>query len=290
MTRHQKRLSAPTAWPVGRKTNVFTVKAGAGPHGEAGVPLLILLRDVLGYVDSAKEADYALSHDLVLVNGKPISDHHRPIGMFDIVAFTEREEYYRVFPDEGGRLALTEIDEGAADSKLGKIVGKREVAGGDTQLTFHDGATLLVEDASAYQSGDSLVIDNEDQSIVVHFPFEEGALVTAVDGTHAGEIGTVASIEVTPGSGSNTVTVETEDGSFETVAEYVVVIDEKFTEGRSEPEVEETEAAEADEPEVEDEENEEDAEAEEADEAEAETEEAEAEEADADGAEEDEEQ
>lgn len=307
MTRHQKRLSAPTAWPVGRKTNVFTVKAGAGPHGEAGVPLLILLRDVLGYVDSAKEADYALSHDLVLVNGKPISDHHRPIGMFDIVAFTEREEYYRVFPDEGGRLALTEIDEEAADSKLGKIVGKREVPGGDTQLTFHDGATLLVEDASAYQTGDSLVIDNEDQSIVVHFPFEEGALVTAVDGTHAGEIGTVASIEVTPGSGSNTVTVETEDDSFETVAEYVVVIDEKFTEGRSEPEVaeedvESVDVDEAEEPEVEEEtEEEEDTEAEaETEDAQAEAEEVdedaaaaaedEAEADDADAAEEDEEQ
>ncbi len=233
MTRHQKRLSVPKSWPVERKTATFTVKAGAGPHGEAGVPLLVLLRDVLGYVDSAREANYALNQGTVLVNGDAVSDIRRPIGMFDILAFTERDEYYRVFPDEGGRLALTPIEADAADSKLGKVAGKRQVPGGETQLTLHDGRTLLVEDDAAYQVGDSLVVGNEDGEIVAHFPYEEGALVTAVDGQHAGEIGTVESIDVTPGSGSNIVTVDTDDGGFETVAEYVVVIDEKFTGGEA---------------------------------------------------------
>lgn len=231
MTRHQKRLSAPTSWPVERKTEKFTVKAGAGPHGQAGVPLLILLRDVLGYVESRKEASYALDQDMVLVNGDPVSDVRRPIGMFDILAFTEREEYYRVFPDEGGRLALTPISEDAAGSKLGKITGKRNIPGGQTQLSFHDGGTLVLDDAADYAVGDSLVLGNETDEIVVHFPYEEDALVTAVDGQHAGEIGRLTSINVTPGSSPNTVLVETDDGEFETVEEYIVVIDENFTEG-----------------------------------------------------------
>jgi small subunit ribosomal protein S4e len=34
---------------------------------------------------------------------------------------------------------------------------------------------------------------------------------------------------VTLGSGDNTVTVSSEDGGYETVEEYVVVIDENFT-------------------------------------------------------------
>jgi len=233
MTRHQKRLSAPTSWPVERKTEVFTVKAGAGPHGESGVPLLVLLRDVLGYVESAKEANYALSHNYVFVNGKPVSDPRIPIGMFDILAFTEREEYYRVFPDEGGRLALTPIDADAADSKLGKITGKTQVPGGETQLALHDGMTLLVEEAGEYATGDSIVVGNEDREVVAHFPYQEGALVTAVDGQHAGEIGTIEEITVTPGSGPNTVRVETDDGGFETISAYVVVIDEKFTGGEA---------------------------------------------------------
>ena len=229
MSNHQKRLSVPNSWPVERKTETYTVKAGAGPHGEAGVPLLVLLRDVLGYVDSKKEARYALNQDSILVNGDAISDERRPIGMFDIIAFTERGEFYRVFPDEGGRLALTPIDEDSAGSRLGKIVRKEQVSGGDFQLTLHDGTNVRTDDASEYSTNDSLVVDNEDKEIVAHFVYEEGALVTAVDGQHAGQIGTVDEIDVTLGSGSNTVAVEGDDDSFETVESYVVVIDENFT-------------------------------------------------------------
>jgi len=234
MTRHQKRLSVPKSWPVERKTATWTVKAGAGPHGEAGVPLLIVLRDVLGYVDSRKEANYALNQNGVLVNGDVPSSVERPIGMFDILSFVEREEFYRVFPDEGGRLALTPIDAGAAGSRLGKIVRKTQVTGGDVQLTLHDGANVRVADGSEYATGDSLVIDNETKDIVAHFVYEEGALVTAVAGSHAGEIGQIDEITVTPGSGDNVVTVSQDDGAFETVEEYVVVIDENFTEGDEE--------------------------------------------------------
>ena len=267
MSNHQKRLSVPNSWPVERKEETYTTRAGAGPHGEGGVPLLIVLRDVLGYVDSRKEARYALGQDSVLVNGTPVSEERRPIGMFDILAFREREEYYRVFPDEGGRLSLTPIDADAAGSKLGKIVGKRQVPGGDTQLTLHDGRTLVVEDDSPYSSNDSIVVSNEgseersssdhasgqdpraDEEVVAHFTYEEGALVTAVRGAHAGRIGTIDEIQVTPGSSDNNVLIEDFEGDedFETVEEYVVVIDENFVEGDAgAEEADDAEEAEAD--------------------------------------------
>jgi small subunit ribosomal protein S4e len=247
MTKHQKRLSVPNSWPIERKTETFTVKADAGPHGEAGVPLLIVLRDVLGYADSRKEARYALDQDSVLINGKAVSDEERPVGMFDILAFVERDEYYRVFPGDGGRLALTPIDEDAADSALGKIVNKQHVPGGDVQLTLHDGQTLVVDEGAPYDGGDSVVVSNDDGEIVAHFEYEEGALVTAVDGAHAGEVGTVETIQVTPGSASNNVLVSQDDGEgFETVEEYVVVIDENFTDDEGEGPEDVTEEAAAD--------------------------------------------
>ena len=235
MSNHQKRLSVPKSWPVERKTETFTVKAGAGPHGESGVPLLIVLRDVLGYVDSRKEARYALDQGSVLINGTAVSDEERPVGMFDILAFTEREEYYRVFPGQGGRLSLTPIDEDSAGSKLGKVVNKQHVPGGAVQLTLHDGQTLVVEDGS-YDTDDSLVVANDDDAIVARFEYEEGALVTAVSGEHAGEVGRIDEIQVTPGSADNIVRVEQDDGAFETVEDYVVVIDENFTEESDEDE------------------------------------------------------
>ena len=251
MTNHQKRLSAPDSWPVERKAEMFTVKADAGPHGDAGVPLLILLRDVLGYADSRKEARYALGQDTVVINGTPVSDEERPVGMFDIIAFREREEYYRVFPGEGGRLSLTPIGADAAGSKLGKIVGKQHVPGGDVQLTLHDGQTLLVDDAGTYGVGDSIVIANDDTAIVAHFEYEEGALATAVAGRHAGQIAVIDEIQVTAGSSDNNVLLSAyhSEETFETIEEYIVVIDENFIddEGRDESaetdtETDETEA------------------------------------------------
>ena len=205
------------------------MKAGAGPHGEAGVPRVVLLRDVLGDVDSTKEARYALNNDSILVNGDAVSDEQRPIGMFDILAFPERGEYFRVFPDEGGRLALTPVDEEAAGSRLGKITNKTVVPGGAVQLTLHDGTNVRVDDDADYETNDSIVVDNETKEIVAHFEYEEGALVTAVAGQHAGQIGEIDAIDVTLGSGDNTVAVAGDDGGYETVEEYVVVIDENFT-------------------------------------------------------------
>lgn len=230
MTRHQKRLSVPNAWPVARKTDKYTVKANAGPHGEAGVPLVILLRDVLGYVNTAKEANYAVDADNVLVNGEPVRDPQRPIGMFDILGVRERDEYYRVFPDEGGRLALTSIPPADADGKLAKVVDKHQVSGGDMQLSLHDGQTLQLAPAAAdeYAPGDSIVSGFADEDVLAHFSYEEGALVTAVDGKHAGRIGAIEEIEVIRGSSPNVVHVDTGDGAFETIEEYVVVIDEQF--------------------------------------------------------------
>jgi small subunit ribosomal protein S4e len=228
MTDHQKRLSAPTSWPVERKTAVFTVKAHGGPHGEAGVPLVVVLRDVLDYVDSTREAQYAINSGGVTVNGESPSSIRRPIGMFDILAVPERDEYYRVFPDEGGRLGLTPISEEAADSKLAKITDKTLVSGGRTQLNLHDGANLIVDDATDYDAGDSIVI-TPDNDVVAHFEFETGALVTAVEGSHAGEIGEIDEHVVSPGSSPNIVRVDDGADGFETIEEYVVVIDENFT-------------------------------------------------------------
>lgn len=241
MSKHQKRLSVPKSWPVARKEQQYTVKADAGPHGEAGVPLLILLRDVLGYADSKKEARYALEQGSVLVNGELPSDVRRPVGMFDIISFIEREEYYRVFPGEGGRLALTPIDAEDTDGKLGKVTDKRHISGGQIQLGLHDGQTLLTDEESI-SCDDSIIVATEGDEILAHFPYEEGALVTAVQGRHAGEIGTVEEITISSGSSPNGVTVAQGDADdtngFETVEEYVVVIDENFLGDETETETE----------------------------------------------------
>lgn len=228
---HQKRLSAPDAWPIERKTETFTVGTHPGPHGTAGVPLVIILRDVLGYVDNAREAKFAVRSGYIEVNGRTATDHQQPLGLFDILVFTERDEHYRIFPEHGGRLGLTPIEAAAAQTKLSKVTDKHQVAGGATQLALHNGATVTVDEPTRYGTHDSVILDLESGEVVHHLPYEAGAMVVAVAGQHAGKIGTIERIEVLPGSGPNTVAIAGEDGAFETIEAYLVVIDENFTGG-----------------------------------------------------------
>ncbi len=223
---HQKRLSAPDSWPVERKNQVYTVASHAGPHGGDAVPLVVFVRDVLGYVENAKELRYALGNDDVLVNGDAVSDHKLPVGNFDIVGFPSRDEYYRVFPGEGGRLSLVSVEADAADNKLARIDDVTHVSGGEVQLNLHNGANVLVEDDD-YSTDDSVVVDLETGDVLEQFEFTEGAAVTAVDGRHSGEVGKLVEYNVNEGSSDNTVVAEHPDGStFETVEDYVFVIGE----------------------------------------------------------------
>ncbi len=221
---HQKRISAPESWPLDRKNTVYTVGAQAGPHDGEAVPLLVFVRDVLGYVDSAKELRYAIENGGVEVNGDPV-DPQTPVGTFDIVGFPGRDEFFRVFPGEGGRLALVPVEEDAAGDKLARVEDKTPLEGGRVQLNLHNGANVEVEDVDDYSTKDSVVVDLDSGDIVTSFEFTKGCAVTAVDGKHSGEVGELVDRTVHEGSGDNTVEVETEDGgSFETVEEYVFVI------------------------------------------------------------------
>jgi len=235
---HQKRLSAPKSWPVERKNQVFTVGSGGGPHDSEAVPLVVFVRDILGYVESAKELRYALEDDGVLVNGDAVSDHRLPVGTFDIVGFPSRDEYYRVFPGEGGRLSLVPVEEEAADNKLGRIDDITHVSGGHVQLNLHNGANIEVEDDD-YSTNDSVVVDLETSEILERFEFEEGSAVTAVDGKHSGEVGELVDVEVHEGSSDNTVRVETDGEEFETIEEYVFVIGENVSDLEEQEEREE---------------------------------------------------
>ncbi|MFW5929707.1 MAG: 30S ribosomal protein S4e [Halobacteriota archaeon] len=224
---HQKRISAPESWPLERKNTVYTMGPRAGPHGGDAVPLVVFVRDVLGYVDSAKELRYAVENDGVEVNGRVV-DPRSPVGTFDIVGFPARDEYYRVFPGDRGRLALVPVDADAAGDKLARVEDKTVLPGGDVQLNLHNGDNVVVEE-DVYSTLDSVVVDLGSKEVVDHFEFTEGCAVTSIDGRHSGEVGELVGRTVNEGSSPNTVEVETADGTFETVEDYVFVIGDDVT-------------------------------------------------------------
>jgi len=104
-SRHLKRHDSPAHWPIHRKTKVWSIKPKPGPHSlETGIPATVLLREELGYAETAKEAKIILSQNKFWVDGKPRRDKGYTVGLMDVVQIPDTQEYFRVLPAGKGRL------------------------------------------------------------------------------------------------------------------------------------------------------------------------------------------
>ena len=221
--KHLKRFKAPKMWPINIKEETWTTKSSAGPHAlDKSIPLVMVLRDILGLASNTREAKIILNNGDVLVDGTPRKDHRFPVGFMDVISIPKLNKYYRIIPDYKGRLVLHEIDEKDADFKLVSIENKTTIKGGKTQLNLHDGRNVVTEDE--YKTSDVLLLSIPEQNINDSIKFEEGALALITGGNHIGELGTIKEITITKSSKSNTVLMETDEGSFLTLARYVFVI------------------------------------------------------------------
>jgi small subunit ribosomal protein S4e len=221
---HLKRLSMPAFWPLGKKGNTFVVTPSPGSHKKmASIPLRVVVRDVLGFAQTAAEARKLISGGEVLVDKKKVKDERHPVGLMDVVEFPSIKKCYRVFASGGG-LELRETEEKLSSRKLCAIKGKIAAKGGKIQIGLHDGRTIITGKGSAYKPGDSLLIELPSQKIVEHFKLKEGAPAMVVAGRN---IGATGKIKVLKGrkkmTEKNRAVIETKDGEIDTLMEYVLV-------------------------------------------------------------------
>lgn len=223
MSKHVKRLAQPRRWKIPKKDRTWAPKPRPGPHAASdALPLVAAVRNLLEIADEAREAKQAVSNGRVLVDGEPCRDHRRALGFMDVVSIPDAETRYRVLYDQHGRIALLDIPEDEAGSKLVRIEDKTIVEGGRTQLNLHDGRNLVVKEDD-YATGDVIRITLPDQDIADHFPREEGNPAYVTGGTHIGEIATVRETTVVRSSAPNLVTLENGD-AFDTIEEFVFVL------------------------------------------------------------------
>lgn len=220
---HQKRLSIPKSWKVGKKGFKWVSTTRPGPHSQArSLPLGIIIRDVLKLVDNSREGKRILSEGKVLVDGIPRKDLRFPIGLFDVITLPLINESYRMLQDEKGRLILHKLSETKVN-KLCRINNKTTLKGGKVQLNLSDGTNIL--GSNEYGTKDSLILSIPDKQVVKHLQFKVGNLAMVVGGQHSGEIGKIKEIREVKSSRHNTVTISG-DKEFETIEDYVIVIGE----------------------------------------------------------------
>lgn len=189
--KHLKRQNMPKNWPVARKGTTFVVRPNF--EKEKGLPILIILRDILKIARNRKEVKKALYLQSILVNGKVEKEEKNGAVLFDTITIVPSKKNYRVILDEKGRLSLEEIKESENNKKIAKIMDKKILKGKKVQLNFSDGRNLLYPQKC--QVGDSALINLKEKKIEKIIPIKEKNEVLIYAGKHAGKKGIVESIE-----------------------------------------------------------------------------------------------
>ena len=232
-----KRKPAPRIWPIHRKELVWTVKPKPGPHPISHcIPLMLIIRDILGLVETRKEAKMIISQEKIKVDGKIQRDERLPIGLMDVISIPAIEKAYRLLPSEKG-LILHSIGAEKAQFKLCRIENKSIVKGGHVQLNLHDGRNVLVElndpknpEEDVYRTLDVLKVGVPNQEILEHTNLAKGVPAIIVGGKNIGRHGNIVAFEERPGQKRRNLlaTVEDKDGNrFQTTIDLVFAVGDK---------------------------------------------------------------
>ena len=209
-----KRIAAPKNWPIERKSKKF-ITVPRGPHS-FGIPLSVLLRDMLKVADSAAEAKSVIKQRKIMVDGKPLRDIKYGVGMMDIVTIPDLGKSWRATPLNGYTFVETSGED--AKLKICKIMDKKNLRGGKTQINITGGRNILTEEK--YRTGDSLLLEMPEQKIKQHLPFEEGAVVMITSGKRSGIVSKIKKIE----RKNKRVWLETKEGDTEVPISSVMVV------------------------------------------------------------------
>ncbi len=217
---HLKRLRAPRTWNLSRKAGTFISRPSPGRHPlRRSLPLIVILRDVLGKVQSAREGKKILRAKSVLVDGAAAHDLRQAIGLFDVVGIPLLNECYRVLFDGKGRLQLVPIPAQEQAVKVCRIMRKQVIRGGKIQVTLHDGRTLLTDNAP--NVGDSVVLALPQGTLTKVLRLVPNAPLYVVEGKRRGSHGSMQQLK-----GARVMYEDAQHSVIETLKEYVMAVGE----------------------------------------------------------------
>ncbi|HLD11072.1 MAG TPA: 30S ribosomal protein S4e [Candidatus Nanoarchaeia archaeon] len=190
---HMKRLAAPKTWLIKRKEGKWVTKPTPGTHKlKKCVPLMLIIRDYLGYANTAKEVRAILYKKDVMINNIFRNDASFPVGLMDIITIQSLKENYILLFNKKGKLVIKRIDN--VEVRLIQLENKCYIRDGKKQLNFNDGTNILVDDFSKDCVGDSYLINLIDKKIKHILHLEKKSLVYFTEGINIGRIGRVKEI------------------------------------------------------------------------------------------------
>lgn len=187
MRRHLKRQAAPKNWPIPRKGTKYIIS-----NNSKGIPILIVLRDVLSLAQNKREVKKAIHKEDLLINGKVVIDEKKSLELFDVLTIIPSKKNYRIILTEKGKYGIEEIKESESKEKISKIVNKKSLKNKKVQINLQDGRNYLFDKKCSVN--DSVVIDLVKGEVSKVLPFKEKTNALIIGGKHTGIEGVIQKI------------------------------------------------------------------------------------------------
>ncbi|MFH1787623.1 MAG: hypothetical protein ABH811_02430 [archaeon] len=188
---HLKRQEVPKNWPIKRKGTTFVVRPNFSAN--KGLPILIILRDILKIARNRKEAKRAIHEKNVLHNNKFIRDEKKSAVLMDVIKIIPSKKNYRIVLNNYGKFGLEEIKESEANMKVAKVVDKKTLRGKKQQINLGYGVNFISD--SKCNVNDSVLINFKDRKIEKVLPLKEKSKIIIFAGKHAGKKGIIKKIK-----------------------------------------------------------------------------------------------
>jgi small subunit ribosomal protein S4e len=212
---HLKRHKIPKNWPIPRKGTTFVVRPAS--NLKTGVPILIVLRDMLKLAQNKKEVKRALHLKQILVNGKIVRDEKNSITLFDVVTIIPSKENYRLNVSENGKFKLEKVSDKEANTKISKVINKKKLKGNKTQVNLSGGMNILSKEKC--NTNDSLLINLKDNKIEKCIEMKEKSNALVFAGKHAGKKGVIQKID----NDHKIVELKTEERSIHALIKQIII-------------------------------------------------------------------
>jgi len=215
---HIKRKTIGNFWPIQRTGDKWMA---VPTHNQRNsMPLMIVARDVLKIVKSKKELKKILNEKKIIINGKIVKETNYPIGLFDSLSIPLMKKQYKVVL-KNKRFDFVEVSEKQSETRVYKVIGKRQMAGKKVQVNLSNGRNILTSEKIAV--GDFVVMDNLKNKILKIISLKKDVEVLVIAGKHTGKSGKIKEILK---AGENSVAeIKTKEGEIKANIKNIFAIE-----------------------------------------------------------------
>ena len=183
---YQTRQESSKLLPIPRKGTKYVAKASSNP--DISIPVVIAVRDILHLAKTADEVKMMIKQKSLKINGKVVREYKESIHLLNLF---EADKMYRLTFIETKKFSLEESKD--KDSRICKVVSRRQYKGNKIQLNLHDGTNVLTTDKKI-KVNDSVILDLSNK-IKNHIVFDKGKIALVFKGKYLGKKVKIKEIE-----------------------------------------------------------------------------------------------